>query len=740
MKNSHIINRISITLFILFLGILSDNLHAQKSINGLLNDAKKQRANLNYPQSIKLYKESLIIAPANSRALEGLVEIYLYQYEIYDSAEVYILERMHNMSADTNAMIFYDYANCLRLQERHEEAIEEYLYFKQNYLSKNKYSYLAQELNDNMTSCRYAVKNQSIINDNVTFTVQNMDFFINSVDSEYTPVYIEEDNLLLYNARYKDFETEEVTADNKYYENIYYFDLNESVASSYNPGIKQDNHHAVVSRRPNSNEILVFYQNKIWLASLKQERLNKIKALPEGLNKFYFQPHGVFSEDGRTLIFSAMTRPEVEGGDLNIYVSYMAKDSSWTAPQPISPLINTSKNEDSPFLSTDAKTLYFSSKGHNSSGGYDFYKSEFVKGEWTYPENLGYPMNSAGDDIYLSFTKDGKSGFFSSNRKGGFGGMDIYSFQIDQKTILGVARDKKGNVLPDVTITLINEADGTERYTTTDQNGKYEFQVDTDLDFKLLGEKAAYFDGYATTSTFTSEQSISVDLQLEKDPGISIYALVTDKSLGTAIDSVKMAIIDNMTGTTETVLTTTNGDYRKALADKKLNDRGSFNFTFEKAGYLTKTVTYNTSFDKEGIYNVHEDLDITLEKIEVGKDLSDYIDISPIYFDVSKSDIRTDAAVELDKIVKVMNENPEMTIELGTHTDSRVSASANLALSEKRAQASANYIKERISNPERIFGKGFGESRLVNGCSDGVKCTEEQHQENRRTEFIITRF
>ena len=104
---------------------------------------------------------------------------------------------------------------------------------------------------------------------------------------------------------------------------------------------------------------------------------------------------------------------------------------------------------------------------------------------------------------------------------------------------------------------------------------------------------------------------------------------------------------------------------------------------------------------------------------------------------MNKSDIRPDAAIELDKIVKVMNDNPEMIIELGSHTDCRGSSKSNQILSDKRAKASAKYIQERITNPERISGKGYGESKLVNRCSDGVDCSEVEHQENRRTEFII---
>ena len=717
----------------------STQLFAQRSVNSVLNEAKKNRIKLDYPKSIKLFKEALNIEPYNAKALEGLVEIYLYEYEIYDSAEVYITKRINNMVSDTNQLMFFDYANCLRMQEKQREAIDQYLFFKKTGLTKNKYAYLTVEVNEYLETCRYALKNKNIVNDNKTFSIENMDFFINSVDSEYTPVYIEENNLLLYNARYKDFESEEVTSDNRYYENIYYFDLVESVASSYNPGILQDNHHAVIGRRSDNNDILIFHKNKIWVSSIDEDRLNKITPLPNELGRFFFQPHGVFADSGNTFIFSAMNRPENEGGDLNIYISYKT-DTRWSPPEPISPVINSEKHDDSPFLSNDGKTLYFSSKGHDSSGGYDFYKSDLVNGEWSYPENLGYPMNSAGDDIYLSFTDDGKSGFFSSNRNGGFGLMDIYTFTIDQKTIEGIAYNKKGDPLADVAVTLKNVKTGEEVYEYTDENGGFIFQVDSDQEFELLGQKEDYFEGANTAHTFMTENLVKADLHLEKDPGISILALITDSKTAEVLDSVKMTITDNMTGTTETYLTPASGSYRRAVPDKKLNDRGSYNFTFEKSGYLTKTITYNTVFDEEGVYNVHTDMDISLEKIEIGEDLSKIIDIQPIYFDVGKSNIRSDAAIELDKIVKVLNENPSMIIELGSHTDSRGSASSNASLSERRAQSSAKYIKERITtNPDRITGKGFGETRLVNECADGINCSKEQHQENRRTEFIIVK-
>jgi len=147
--------------------------------------------------------------------------------------------------------------------------------------------------------------------------------------------------------------------------------------------------------------------------------------------------------------------------------------------------------------------------------------------------------------------------------------------------------------------------------------------------------------------------------------------------------------------------------------------------------------------DREGEYLINNKCNVQLEKLEVGQDLGKLIDIKPIYFDLGKAIIRPDAAIELDKIVAIMNENPTMQIELGSHTDCRGSIESNSKLSDKRAKSSADYIKAKITNPSRINGRGYGEMNLVNQCEcegkNVIPCTEEQHQANRRTEFKIVK-
>ncbi len=160
---------------------------------------------------------------------------------------------------------------------------------------------------------------------------------------------------------------------------------------------------------------------------------------------------------------------------------------------------------------------------------------------------------------------------------------------------------------------------------------------------------------------------------------------------------------------------------------------------FEKDGYLAKTINFVHTIDKEGEVRVAT----TMGKLELGTDIGKLIDLNPIYFDYNKWNIRPDAALELDRIVTVMKAYPDIEIELGSHADCRGSKKYNMNLSDKRAKSSAAYIVSKGISRDRIYGKGYGESRLVNNCECEGKvkstCTEEQHSDNRRTEFIIVK-
>jgi outer membrane protein OmpA-like peptidoglycan-associated protein len=158
---------------------------------------------------------------------------------------------------------------------------------------------------------------------------------------------------------------------------------------------------------------------------------------------------------------------------------------------------------------------------------------------------------------------------------------------------------------------------------------------------------------------------------------------------------------------------------------------------FEKEGYISKSLAFEKKLERSGDIKVNEILDLKLEKVQLGLDIGKIINLNTIYFDLGKADIRPDAAIELDKVVKAMNDNPNWKVEVGSHTDSRGAANANLTLSDKRAKSTAKYIISKGIDQSRITGKGYGEKKIINKCKDGVKCSDEEHQQNRRTEFKI---
>lgn len=453
----------------------------------------------------------------------------------------------------------------------------------------------------------------------------------------------------------------------------------------------------------------------------------------------YSVGHPSLSEDGKWMYF-ASDMPGGLGG-VDIYKIEVKENNTFGEAINLGDKINTEGNEMFPSIHKDGM-LFFSSNGLIGLGGLDVFVAELKKdASIGKVMNLQAPINTNKDDFSFILDKNSKGGYLSSNREGGKGDDDIYSFGMIKpftwgKLIKGTATDKKGNILAGALVNLYDADGAVVQTATTSDNGAYEFSVDADKEFSLDGNKEDYFEGENTASTKTEEEVVIADLVLEKDPGLSLYALITNKKTKAPLDSVKVTLLDNLTGETEEFMTPSTGDLRKALAGKKLNDRGSWNITLEKEGYFTKTVTYGTTLDRPGQYDVHSALDLGLDPAV--KDLAEMIQINPIKFDFNKYNIRPDAQVELNKIVDIMNKYPNMVVELGSHTDCRGSDAYNEKLSDRRAKASAKYIASKITNPKNIYGKGYGEYSPLNACGGSCKaCSDEEHDANRRTEFLI---
>jgi len=460
-------------------------------------------------------------------------------------------------------------------------------------------------------------------------------------------------------------------------------------------------------------------------------------------NDEYSVGHASLTTNADTMYF-ASDKPGGMGG-VDIYRIFRKADGGWTDPENLGEKINTEGDEMFPFVHPDG-LLFYASDGLLGLGGLDVFIARITKTGFSKPENVGVPVNSSYDDFAFILDKQQRSGYFSSNRFEGEGDDDIYLFRLlkafrSGKLLRGKTMDQDSNILANVKVNLYNENVEIIGTTTTTEDGKYEWEIEQDKFYSLNGKKVQYTEGRNIADSHTEDYIVYADLILTKNPKFSLYFLVTDARSDVPLEGVKVKVINYIEKNREEIITSETGDFYRKLDGKKLNDSLSYEFALEKEGYISETHNWQKVLFREGQYNVHEDLDFTMDLVEEGMDLGKIIDINPIYFDFNKSNIRPDAAIELDKIVKVMNDNPNMVIELGSHTDCRGSKKYNISLSDKRAKSSAKYISERITNPERIYGKGYGESKLINHCEcEGarkVPCTEEEHQLNRRTEFTI---
>ncbi|WP_454996160.1 OmpA family protein [Capnocytophaga leadbetteri] len=363
----------------------------------------------------------------------------------------------------------------------------------------------------------------------------------------------------------------------------------------------------------------------------------------------YNVAHPALSPDEKYLYFAS----DMPGsfGNSDIFRVEILGDNQYGTPENLGNIINTAGRESFPYISKD-NVLYYSSDGIPGLGGLDIFAAKFnADGSTSKPVNIGMPGNSADDDFCFVFNSDSKIGFLTSNRPGGKGKDDIYSFHEDKPLLFSCQKNIKGIVKDAKTKAII-------------ANAKV---ILSDKVMKEVGKDQSKTDG-----TFTFEKVNCND---------SHYYLCG-----------------------------------------------------EKEKYETAEVNVTVGKD-EVVYEIL--LNPREVAIKKGMDLAKVFEIKEIKFDYNKADIRPDAAVELTKIVEVMREYPKMKIDIRSHTDSRGADSYNLKLSDRRAKATLEWIVKQGIDRKRLKAKGYGETRLVNGCSNGVPCTEEEHQENRRSEFIV---
>ncbi len=487
-------------------------------------------------------------------------------------------------------------------------------------------------------------------------------------------------------------------------------------------------------------------------------------------NKEYDVMHPTLSPSGDKMYFTSNMPGSVGGTDIWV-ISKVGED--WGDPVNMGPEVNTDKNDAFPFIH-ESGTLFFASMGHKGLGGYDVYRVPVEGSKTMGPvENLGEPINSADDDFGLILNPEGNRGYLASARPGGAGKDDIYMFDgfiAAPKMLSSILRvydaetseriegaeirvfEQTGDglvsggelydvvVMPeragsnDLTLKLVRK--NTESLGAPDliTNGEGEstYDMQSGRNYIFFVTKDGYTSNELTYSTVGKEGEQIVEIPLSKERCADVTGQVKNVVTGAPIPNATVRINSSCGTPEELIQTDGSGNFTACLPP-------NCNYTFvgEKAGFNAGTSTLNVTSGATGLSTVINLSPVAPALASNPFPVGTVIVFEKIYYDFNKSAIRTGAARELDEAVRIMQSYPSINIQLSSHTDSRGGNVYNQKLSNSRAESAKRYMVARGIAPSRISTLGMGENALRNRCANGVNCSEEEHQYNRRTEFKV---
>ena len=452
------------------------------------------------------------------------------------------------------------------------------------------------------------------------------------------------------------------------------------------------------------------YFTNLYSTDLGEEMATgKVVKFSKTINSKFHESTPVFTKDGKTIYFTRNNYiNEKKGGNVNgitltkIYKAGFENDQ-WTNVKEL-PFNNNDYSNAHPALSPDEKTLYFSSDMPGSIGQSDLFKIKINQdGSYGIPENLGNTINTEGKETF-PFITDENELYFSSDGYPGLGGLDIFVSKINTDGTF----DEVQNI-------------GSDANSAKDD---FAYLINTKTRRGFFSSNRDGGQGYDDIYKFLETKKLRCEQEL--------YGIITDIATAQILAEVKITLFDDKFNLVQTTLSDKNGYYSFPVECGK-----TYNVRAAKEEYTTKEQKI-TIASKKGRTNLPFALEKTTCKVTVGDDLGKCFGIKMIYFDFDKSNIRREAALDLEKILDVLKQYPTMKLDIRSHTDSRGTFKYNEALSDRRAKSTINWLVKNGVDPSRLIGKGYGENLLVNNCSDGVECTEEEHQLNRRSEFIIT--
>jgi outer membrane protein OmpA-like peptidoglycan-associated protein len=692
-------------LFAFAFSLLIQPLQAQKS-ESRASDGKLYKKSTNYYNKGQYDKarEMLYVLvqrnPDHCRYNFRLALNYYFTHFQKENAIPYFEKALGSCKKDTIGEIYYYLGDLYQFNGQLEKAIEAYNNMKR-YVKKNPEGVnLMNELNYRIAQCNEGKAFAVAVDKKVR--IENLGTHVNSRYADHTPVISNDGSVLFFTStrtesgsQLNDFHEE------KMFENIYLTKITEGKFSFADKITSPDVYAGIIPNPSGNNALIGFsadqkqvftYNNQnIYLTELTSSGWKGPSVLPEPINlRNSFEPHSCLSSDGKTIYFASNRKGGF--GGLDLYKAELNADGTWGEAVNLGPEVNSKKDENSPFLTPDGNKLYFSSKGHNTIGGYDIFYSENVNNTWSKPKNMGRPINSTSDDVhYVPVGGEDEIAYFASSRADGVGGIDIYKISF-------IYRPEFENCAPVASA-------------KPDPNPVNPVYLHIQSPDTVVAGAKVSFNGIASRikdqeiRDFFWDLGDGSDNKVEKGSAVShMYKVPGTYQVKMEVHSIhnQKLTADNFCGS-KTITVISEEEMIRLIAQKIASAKNE--------NLLAK---YNSEFGSAGGSN------------------ADFI-----YYDFSKPNFVSESQPIVDRTLEILKSNPDLKVMVVGHTDSRGPAMYNKYLSVSRAKAVRNYLISKGVDPSRIDHEGRGEDELLNNCGDGVKCSEEEHRQNRRAEILI---
>lgn len=451
----------------------------------------------------------------------------------------------------------------------------------------------------------------------------------------------------------------------------------------------------------------------------------------------------------------------------NLYTAAINADGTLGSPKRFDKAINSKFNESTPVFTKDGKTMYFTRNNfsHHKRGKDNkkitllkLYRAQFIKNKWTNISELSFNSNEYST-AHPALSPDEKKLYFASDMPGGYGKSDLYSVTINDDGTFGKPENLGSTINTEERETFPFVSEDNELYFASDGRvglgglDIYAAKIKSDGSFETvqnIGEPVntsyddfAFIIDHITRKGFfssnkqggTGDDDIYQFLETRRlDCQKTLSGIIADNETNLGLDGVEVILFDKHFQEVERVISAIDGTYSFQIKCNKI-----YHVRAAKKDYETTESTIPLE-----PFNDKSELNIKLEKqikpIAIGIDLAKTLKIPTIYFELDKAVLQKEASFELEKVLAVLNQYQKMKIDVRSHTDSRQTKEYNMILSDKRAKVTIDWFIKRGISKDRLTGKGYGESQPVNKCSDGINCTEKEHQLNRRSEFIILFF